>query len=109
MPEAADSSDRSISESTTAAGERRDSKVAALRARILQRPLTGSPSLLRRMNIAAILDTVRAHGPVSRRDIARATGLSRPTIDEVLMLLLRGGYVEEKVDDDGDARRRPGP
>jgi predicted NBD/HSP70 family sugar kinase len=110
MPQAADSSDRSLGESTTAAGGRREAKVAALRAPVRRRPLTGSPSLLRRMNIAAILDTVRVHGPVSRRDIARATGLSRPTIDEVLMLLLRGGYVEEKVDEhDGDARRRPGP
>lgn len=62
------------------------------------------------MNLAAVLDTIRERGPLSRREIARTTGLSRPTIDEILLLLLDAGYVDERVDeDDGDGRGRPGP
>jgi predicted NBD/HSP70 family sugar kinase len=61
------------------------------------------------MNLAAVLDTIRTAGPVSRREIARATGLSRPTIDEVLASMLRAGYVQEQIADDDQARHRPGP
>jgi len=74
-----------------------------------QRPRTGSPSLLRQINLAAVLSTIRASGPLSRRDVARATGLSRPTVDEVLTDLLESGYVEEAIADDEQARHRPGP
>ena len=43
---------------------------------------TGSPRLLRRLNSAAVLRAIRAHGPISRADLARATGLSKPgTVD----------------------------
>jgi predicted NBD/HSP70 family sugar kinase len=70
---------------------------------------TGSPRLLRRLNSAAVLRAIRAHGPISRAELARATGLSKPTVRDVVELLLRQGYVLER-EADGDARpRRPGP
>ncbi len=70
---------------------------------------SGSPRLLRRLNSAAVLRAIRAYGPISRAELARATGLSKPTVRDVVDLLLREGYVLESAAD-GDARpRRPGP
>jgi predicted NBD/HSP70 family sugar kinase len=73
------------------------------------RPPAGSPSLLRRLNSAALLHAVRAEGPISRPELARATGLSKPTVNEVVEVLLRSGYVTESVADDESRPRRPGP
>jgi predicted NBD/HSP70 family sugar kinase len=67
--------------------------------------------MLRRMNSALILDVIRSQGPLSRTEIARATGLSKPTVNDVVGLLLDATYVRESVaiDGDGDRPRRPGP
>jgi predicted NBD/HSP70 family sugar kinase len=67
-----------------------------------------SPSLLRRLNSTLILDTIRRDGPISRAALARATGLSKPTVNQVAELLLEQGFVEEATDV-GEAPRRPGP
>ena len=48
-----------------------------------------SPSVLRRINSAPILEVIRAHGPLSRTEIARATRLSKPTVNDVVGLLWR--------------------
>ena len=69
----------------------------------------GSPSLLRRLNWAAILRTIRTEGPVSRTELARKTGLSKPTVNEVVEHLLRDGYVREQLADPEARPRRPGP
>ena len=69
----------------------------------------GTPSLLRRMNSALVLDVIRARGPLSRPDIARATGLSKPTVNEVVELLIGAGWVDEAAAGDGERPRRPGP
>jgi predicted NBD/HSP70 family sugar kinase len=69
----------------------------------------GSPSLLRRLNSALVLRTIRAQGPLSRSDIAKATGLSKPTVNDVVELLLGAGYVRESLADGGSRPRRPGP
>ena len=42
-----------------------------------------SPSLLRRLNSTFILETIRREGPISRAALARATGLSKPTVNQV--------------------------
>jgi predicted NBD/HSP70 family sugar kinase len=60
-----------------------------------KRPPAGSPGLLRRLNSAAVLHAVRTSGPVSRADLARATGLSKPTVAAAVELLLEHGYVTE--------------
>jgi predicted NBD/HSP70 family sugar kinase len=76
----------------------------------VQRAAAGSPSVMRRMNSALILDVIRRQGPLSRADIARASGLSKPTVNEVVELLLDGPYVEEADGDHATERpRRPGP
>jgi predicted NBD/HSP70 family sugar kinase len=68
----------------------------------------GSPGLLRRINSRLILDTIRGDGPISRAGLARATGLSKPTVNQVVELLLEQGLVEEAAEV-LDAPRRPGP
>ena len=39
--------------------------------------------------------TIRADGPVSRAELARATGLSKPTVNGAVELLLESGYLTE--------------
>jgi len=73
------------------------------------RIVPGSPPLLRRLNSALVLRTIRAAGPVSRAEIAKETGLSKPTVNEVVELLLRAGYVHESVTYGELRPRRPGP
>jgi predicted NBD/HSP70 family sugar kinase len=68
----------------------------------------GSPGLLRRINSTLILDTIRSDGPISRAALARATGLSKPTVNQVVELLLEQGLVDEAAEG-ADAPRRPGP
>src|SRR5207249_18444 len=68
----------------------------------------GSPRVLRRLNSALVLRAIRSAGPVSRAQLARDTGLSKPTVAEVVELLLRAGYVRESQPD-GAGPRRPGP
>ena len=80
--------------------------------RVPPRAAAASPGVMRRMNSALILDVIRGGGPLSRADIARATGLSKPTVNEVVELLLDGPYVEEAAADGSSERtrrRRPGP
>ncbi|HUP31764.1 MAG TPA: ROK family transcriptional regulator [Gaiellaceae bacterium] len=68
---------------------------------------SGSPQLMRRLNSALVLRAIREAGSASRSELVRATGLSKPTVSEVVEGLLRTGYVSEAAD--GDGRGRPGP
>jgi predicted NBD/HSP70 family sugar kinase len=53
------------------------------------------PALLRALNERTVLDAVRAAGPLSRADLSRQTGISRPTVSLVLRALLEDGLVRE--------------
>src|SRR2546430_12248574 len=55
----------------------------------------GVPSLLRSMNERSILELVRRRGPLSRAQVARDSGLSKPTVSLVLSTLLSVGLVRE--------------
>ncbi|ARQ71902.1 ROK family protein [Streptomyces marincola] len=69
----------------------------------------GGPSLLRRINSAAVLRALRAAGPpCSLTDLARATGLSRPTLEGVLEGLADSGLVAETGAAEAAGERRPG-
>jgi len=59
------------------------------------------PTLLRALNERTILEAVRASGPVSRAELARRTGISRPTVSLVLTALLEDGLVQETTLDPG--------
>jgi predicted NBD/HSP70 family sugar kinase len=60
-----------------------------------ERPLTGTPSLLRAINARTILELVQRSGPVSRAQVARDSGLSKPTVSLGLAALLEAGLVRE--------------
>jgi predicted NBD/HSP70 family sugar kinase len=68
----------------------------------------GSPQLLRRLNSAHVLRTIRARGPISRAELAKAIGLSKPTVNEVVEALLAEGIVLESQENGSDRPTRPG-
>ena len=59
------------------------------------------PALLRALNERTVLVTVRAEGPISRAEVARTTGISRPTVSLVLRSLLQDGLVRETAHEPG--------
>src|SRR5262245_1326182 len=54
-----------------------------------------TPPLLRRLNERAVLETVREGAPISRAEISRRAGISKPTVSLALQSLLRAGLVRE--------------
>ncbi len=63
------------------------------------------PALLRSLNDRAVVELLVARGPSTRADLAAASGLSKPTIAEVLARLEEAGLVVPA----GEAVGRPGP
>jgi predicted NBD/HSP70 family sugar kinase len=55
----------------------------------------GRPSLLRAINERTVLETIRQLGPVSRAQIARTCGLSKPTVSQALTSLLWSRLVRD--------------
>jgi predicted NBD/HSP70 family sugar kinase len=55
----------------------------------------GTPSLLRAINARTILELVERSGPISRAQVARDSGLSKPTVSLGLAALLEAGLVRE--------------
>src|SRR5581483_10226976 len=53
----------------------------------------GTPSLLRAINERTLLEYLRSHQPTSRAQLARATGLSKPTVSQALASLEEAGLV----------------
>jgi predicted NBD/HSP70 family sugar kinase len=53
------------------------------------------PQLLGRMTQRAMVETLKAHGPMSRADISRLTGISPTTVSSAVVQLLKAGLVEE--------------
>ena len=68
-------------------------------------PTVGTPSLLRAINARTILERIQRTGPVSRAQVARDSGLSKPTVSLGLSALLDAGLVREV----GRSSGRPGP
>jgi predicted NBD/HSP70 family sugar kinase len=53
------------------------------------------PLLLRQLNARTVLETIRERGPVSRAEIARIAGISKPTVSLALRALLEAELVRE--------------
>src|ERR671939_2174793 len=53
------------------------------------------PPLLKDLNERTVLDTIRAAGPISRAEISRRAGISKPTVSLALQSLLDAGLVRE--------------
>jgi predicted NBD/HSP70 family sugar kinase len=65
----------------------------------------GTPSLLRAINERSVLDLIHTGGPLSRAQVARVSGLSKPTVSLALSALLDALLVREV----GRARGDRGP
>ncbi|WP_107409511.1 ROK family transcriptional regulator [Mangrovactinospora gilvigrisea] len=68
----------------------------------------GTPRLLRAINDRAALELLLAHGPLTRGRLGTLTGLSKPTVSQVLSRLEKARLVEPD-DSAPDGTRRPGP
>ena len=53
------------------------------------------PGLLKRINEREVLETIRAGAPISRAQISRVAGISKPTVSLALQSLLERGVVRE--------------
>jgi predicted NBD/HSP70 family sugar kinase len=56
------------------------------------------PPLLKRLNERTVLDVVRERAPISRAEISRHAGISKPTVSVALRSLLEAGLVRESDD-----------
>jgi predicted NBD/HSP70 family sugar kinase len=74
----------------------------------MQRP-TPTSLLLRRMTASAVLDALRAGGPMTGSDLIDATGLARPTVHVVCNDLIRLGWIRETGQRPAGDRRRGRP
>jgi predicted NBD/HSP70 family sugar kinase len=63
-----------------------------------------SPSVVRRVNRARVLDLIRLDGPLTRPEVVRRSGLSKATVREVCDDLLAGGLVAEERPSAGGPR-----
>jgi predicted NBD/HSP70 family sugar kinase len=67
--------------------------------------MTGSaratPPLLKRLNERTVLDAIWTGAPISRAEISRRAGISKPTVSLALQSLLAAGLVREAVHEPG--------
>src|ERR1700761_6583410 len=66
--------------------------------------MAARPALIRALNEQLLLDHIRSSGPYSRADLARVSGLSKPTVSLALANLERAGLVRLA----GQRTRSPG-
>jgi predicted NBD/HSP70 family sugar kinase len=59
------------------------------------------PPLLKDLNERTVLETIRAGAPISRAEISRRAGISKPTVSLALQSLLEAGLVQETEPDPG--------
>ena len=61
----------------------------------MARPARATPPLLKHLNERTVLETIRASAPISRAEISRRAGISKPTVSLALQSLLGAGLVRE--------------
>jgi len=61
----------------------------------LDTPTPALPSLIGRLNERYVLRAIQTHGPLSRAELARHSGVSAPTASKAVETLLRAGLLEE--------------
>jgi glucokinase-like ROK family protein len=61
---------------------------------MVEKNVVGSTRIIRQVNLATILDTIRLNGPLSRSNVAKMTGISLPTILRVSSDLLDADLVK---------------
>jgi predicted NBD/HSP70 family sugar kinase len=58
-----------------------------------------TPPLLKHLNERTVLETIRAGAPISRAEISRRAGISKPTVSLALRSLVNAGLVREALQD----------
>src|SRR5947209_3264427 len=58
-----------------------------------------TPPLLKQLNERTVLEAIRDGAPISRAEIARRTGISKPTVSLALRSLVATGVVRETEGD----------
>ncbi len=58
-----------------------------------------TPPLLKDLNERTVLESIRAGAPISRAEISRRVGISKPTVSLALQSLLQAGLVREAAHD----------
>src|SRR6188508_3414404 len=58
-----------------------------------------TPPLLKNLNERTVLETIRVAAPISRAQISRRAGISKPTVSLALESLLAAGLVREATHD----------
>ncbi len=69
--------------------------------------LTGSFQLMKSMNRSVILNSIREKGPISRAEIAKQTGLTPPTVSNLVKELLQAEIVIEQKLGESSGGRKP--
>ncbi|MGG5252781.1 ROK family transcriptional regulator [Neobacillus sp. SM06] len=69
--------------------------------------LTGSFQLMKSMNRSVILNSIREKGPISRAEIAKQTGLTPPTVSNLVKELLQAEMVMEQRLGESSGGRKP--
>lgn len=54
-------------------------------------------ALVRELNTAVVMDSIRLHAPISRAEIATRTGLNRSTVTLIINELIDRGFVQETI------------
>lgn len=72
-----------------------------------ERVLIGRPPLLRHTNAQVLLKLLRQSGPCSKADLVRASGLSAPTVTNVVAHLASAGLIELIGEGDSTGGRPP--
>jgi predicted NBD/HSP70 family sugar kinase len=66
-----------------------------------QQPRRATPPLLKHLNEQTVLDVLRSDAPISRAEISRRAGISKPTVSLALQSLLGAGLAREVDHDPG--------
>src|ERR1700675_4723731 len=72
-----------------------------------ERALIGRPLLIRQTNAQILLRLLRETGPCSKADLVRASGLSAPSVTNVVAHLASAGLVEPIGEGDSTGGRPP--
>jgi predicted NBD/HSP70 family sugar kinase len=64
-------------------------------AKIVPPAARATPPLLKHLNERTVLETIRAGAPISRAEISRRAGISKPTVSLALQTLVDAGLVRE--------------
>src|SRR5262245_24154538 len=64
-------------------------------------PRAATPTLLRHLNERTVLEAIREQAPISRAEISRTVGISKPTVSLALQSLPAAGLVQEAQPDPG--------